>query len=205
MHKKADIPSVEEAQAALDEVRAALAASKPVSPERVHLAFASMEAEGRLRAALRAEKTPRTVCGECGKRLRAKEPVAVYVLRYGAWSPLFSCKSCARKGKDHWLRSSLPRQPNERPCPTCARPMLVYGYPYRPLFCSYQCQYRDKLRKQAERYQPVQPQARECVVCHEPFTPKRSDAQTCGNTCRQALHRRRSALQKETDKEFRSG
>jgi len=50
---------------------------------------------------------------------------------------------------------------------------------------------RMKADRRRERQRPVT-MAREinCANCDRPFTPKRSDAKTCSNTCRQALFRK---------------
>jgi hypothetical protein len=45
---------------------------------------------------------------------------------------------------------------------------------------------RNKLRRRVE-HAPIN-----CIVCDHEFVPKRADAQTCSNKCRQTLHRQRN-------------
>jgi predicted nucleic acid-binding Zn ribbon protein len=50
---------------------------------------------------------------------------------------------------------------------------------------------RCMLNARARARRRVRHEPMNCAVCGRPFTPKRSDAVTCSNTCRQSLHRQR--------------
>ena len=78
------------------------------------------------------------------------------------------------------------------PCAGCGR-IIRWSYAARPTsrenagsYCSAACQY--EASKAARRVKPSQ---RKCKVCGKTFTPKRSDAKTCTDRCRQALRRRK--------------
>jgi hypothetical protein len=58
----------------------------------------------------------------------------------------------------------------------------------RPLTCSYQCNYRRKLKRQLARKRVVHAPIA-CAVCGETFEPRRADAKTCSGRCRQKLYR----------------
>jgi hypothetical protein len=51
---------------------------------------------------------------------------------------------------------------------------------------------KEAVAKANEADRPATREAINCVNCGRPFLPARSDAKTCSNTCRQALHRSRS-------------
>jgi predicted nucleic acid-binding Zn ribbon protein len=76
-------------------------------------------------------------------------------------------------------------------CRHCGRPLRIANSnpPASPTCCE-TCQRldrntRNKLRRRVE-HEPIT-----CIVCEQEFIPKRSDAKTCSNKCRQALHRER--------------
>jgi hypothetical protein len=83
-------------------------------------------------------------------------------------------------------------------CLGCARPLRLYHKHYRHLPRSKQICCSDcarKMRNESNRLRRRVEHAKvKCVVCREAFVPKRSDARTCGNRCRQQLHRRRQAM-----------
>jgi hypothetical protein len=189
MKWKFDGPSVEEAQTTIKELQATLAAMKWPSTEYNQVFFVALpRAQAALRAALRAEKTPRTICAECGKRLKPGKPVvAGRGRKYGFGSLL--CLPCDRKQRrEVWDQGSYALPDRQQPCPTCGRPMYFRDYVDRPVPCSYQCAYRDTIAKQLER-RKVEPQPKTCASCGREFTPKRADAIACGNACRQRLFR----------------
>jgi hypothetical protein len=187
MKKKQSGPSVEEAQTVLKELKAAVAAMQRDSTEYVRGIFALQDAEATVRAALRADKTPRTICAECHKRLRPGAPVIARRRGYTTWC--FLCEPCDRKQKrEVWDQGTYTLPKRQQPCPTCARPMYFHDYVWRPVACSYQCAYRNKIAKQLERRR-VEPQQKICKGCGKRFTPKRKDAIACGNACRQGLFR----------------
>jgi hypothetical protein len=51
---------------------------------------------------------------------------------------------------------------------------------------------KEAVAKANEAERPAAREAINCANCGEPFVPTRSDAKTCSNTCRQALHRSRN-------------
>ena len=103
----------------------------------------------------------------------------------------FLCLACDRREKLAFPHNEDPYSLPERqqPCPRCTRPMHFRGYVDRPVPCSYQCAYGDKLAKQRAR-RKVGPHTMVCESCGEAFTSKRSDARCCSNACRQRLFRR---------------
>jgi RNase P subunit RPR2 len=160
--------------------------------------FALLDAEKRYSAELRAEKTPRTLCAACGKRLRKGEPLVAQQTHGRGLNWAFLCLRCDRKKDlpyrsnlriEFWYVSDLKRLALH-PCPSCERPMYFSRYTDRPVPCSYQCAYRHKIAKQLE-HRRVQPTEKICARCQKSFVPKRADAVTCSNRCRQALHRAR--------------
>jgi hypothetical protein len=78
-------------------------------------------------------------------------------------------------------------------CPWCERPLTF----------TFQQHWRDARRKIADaccrdcenhiEYGHVKPKSISCVVCNTEFVPKRSDATTCSNRCRQQLFRLKKA------------
>jgi hypothetical protein len=85
-----------------------------------------------------------------------------------------------------------------RRCKGCGRVMRhfpsAYGGPRFPRVCSWACAYmvklaRSKVLRRVERSTEI------CDGCGERFVPKRSDARTCGNRCRQRLFRERRAME----------
>jgi hypothetical protein len=169
--------------------------------EKVLAVFAVQDAEKRYFAELRAEKTPRTLCAACGKRLRKGEPLVAHQLHGRGLNWAFLCLRCDRKRDlpyrsnlrtEFWYVHDLKRLALHA-CPTCARPMYFSRHIDRPVPCSYQCSYRHKIAKQLE-HRRVQPNEKICARCQKSFVPKRDDAVTCSNRCRQALHRHRERL-----------
>ena len=82
-------------------------------------------------------------------------------------------------------------------CEACGRPLRVdRGLYHRDLYqtervCCDDCR-RSMLNARARTRRRVQHQQINCAVCGEPFTPKRDDAVTCSNRCRQRLFRQRA-------------
>ena len=81
-----------------------------------------------------------------------------------------------------------------RRCKGCGRVMRHFpsadGGPRFPRVCSWACAYmvklaRSKVVRRVERFTEI------CDGCGERFVPKRSDARTCGNRCRQRVFRER--------------
>ena len=86
-----------------------------------------------------------------------------------------------------------------RRCKGCGRVMRHFpsadgGLLRFPRVCSWACAYmvklaRSKVLRRVERSTEI------CDGCGERFVPKRSDARTCGNRCRQRLFRERRAME----------
>jgi hypothetical protein len=101
----------------------------------------------------------------------------------------------AARGRDHntpWQLQGLMRFR----CEVCRRPMrwpAVWPWRSRRVCCA------DCSRKVDNEYnrlrRRVRHRERPCAACGVPFLPKRSDAVTCSNTCRQSLHRQRHSSQ----------
>ena len=186
--------AVDEALKRLREVEAALTASKPLTNERAMLAFAVVGAEREYRAALRAGRKPHADCGRCKCRIKPGQPM-VWQWRHGRSVPL--CLRCHRT-KHKGVYAGRLAESDQRPCEVCARPMYLDGFSLygisrqarQPLTCSYQCNYRRKIKHQLERKR-VEHATVACVVCGEMFTQARRDAKTCSATCRQKLFRHR--------------
>jgi hypothetical protein len=190
-----------EAEKQLRETEAALAASKRATNERAVLAVMTVAAEQNYRAALRAEKVPRVTCSRCQRTLKPDESMIWQWLP--SWYHRRSVEVCLRcHRKEHKSEhASRLAEAEQRPCETCARMMYLDGYhrfhARRPLTCSYQCNYRRKLKHQLERKQ-VEHEPMPCARCGEMFTPTRSDANTCSSKCRQKLYREnRRALREQ--------
>jgi predicted nucleic acid-binding Zn ribbon protein len=65
----------------------------------------------------------------------------------------------------------------------------VFGHPpFCPTTCCTDCGCAHRYRRNNLRRR-VKPEPTTCIQCGELFAPRRADAQTCSNKCRQALHR----------------
>jgi hypothetical protein len=82
-------------------------------------------------------------------------------------------------------------------CQGCDRPVRVQRpLSYRSLFlservCCTDCE-RSMRNARNRHRRRVRHQKRTCAACGERFVPKRTDAVTCSNACRQKMHRQRS-------------
>ena len=63
-------------------------------------------------------------------------------------------------------------------CGWCGRALMGARY------CCDRCEYEGGKAKRR-----ITPSEKVCIVCGETFLPKRSDAKTCGDRCRQRLRR----------------
>jgi predicted nucleic acid-binding Zn ribbon protein len=87
-----------------------------------------------------------------------------------------------------WFAKSLERCR----CEACGRPLRVCATRYRTQrVCCDDCR-RSMLNARARARRRVRHEQIDCAVCGEPFTPKRNDALTCSNRCRQRLFRQRA-------------
>jgi hypothetical protein len=85
-------------------------------------------------------------------------------------------------------------------CEGCNRPIRTRTWQLRWKWfvertCCDECEAKVYRGKDRERHR-VKHDTIRCVVCGEMFTPRRRDARTCSNRCRQTEHRRRIALRK---------
>ena len=136
-------------------------------------------------------------CDECGRTtIKAGEPVwRVHTRRpwpgRGYSGPVgIVCRSCRRR--------FAPRAWNPQPCEICARPVhwqRDYGPGRARIFtCGDEtCQAQANLLR-VKRLRAFERGTRTCSVCEATFTPQRSDARYCSNSCRQIAYRQRLAL-----------
>jgi hypothetical protein len=140
-------------------------------------------------------------CADCGVPLGPAD--LVYRRRFAYWN-----------GWTHWKRRAavcvacLParvRQREPEACENCGRPMIRDIY--YPLVCSGRCDKAQVNKRSYEKHREqisarrtqarahVDHDAIPCAVCGKPFKPKRTDAKTCSNKCRQRAHRARQAAE----------
>ena len=135
-----------------------------------------------------------TFCACCFRPLTPTDSVTVteWKINKHDWLQMPTCLSCSLDdikllhiGDGVYFTPSWHRTR----CLNCNRPMRVYGHPpFRPVTCSADCgrahRYRRNNLRRRVKHEPMT-----CIQCGELFIPKRADAQTCSNKCRQALHR----------------
>jgi predicted nucleic acid-binding Zn ribbon protein len=139
-------------------------------------------------------------CGVC------EQPIEGVVYFASSYYHRPICGACARLAKRRklvdWYATFRPDEeppaqdadvpalklPSSEECEVCGRKIawLVWRQS-RLVVCSYRC--RSERENAKRRVGPYEPRA--CAVCGEPFTPKRSDAKTCSDRCRQKLRRAR--------------
>lgn len=115
-------------------------------------------------------------CASCFVAYKTQEDSAL-LERYGRDGPLGVWKGRGRL---------LPGDDGYNPlagrikCEVCGRDVVNRRY------CSDRCEYKaGNLRRR------VGHESRRCVVCEEPFTPRRKDARYCSSACRQDAYRKR--------------
>jgi hypothetical protein len=143
-----------------------------------------------------------TICGGCFRPLGPTDSVTMVGRDVGRWR------------HEHWIRVPIcllctldairnnsrgcdvfyetPRWHRDR-CLNCGRLIRIHGHSLNARTCCADCQRavrnkRNNLRRRVKHAQMT------CIQCGELFIPKRADAQTCSNKCRQALHRSSSAI-----------
>ena len=149
-------------------------------------------------------------CGECFRPLSPTDSVTmqwrnVRSARYPRWLRLPICLFCtlddiARPFSEHHYRRTC--------CLNCGRPLrlplpqshtrwlntfdirLPWILSLTTRSCCTDCEHQAKLKRNAERRR-VQHEPRICINCGRSFTPKRADAVTCSNRCRQRVYRSR--------------
>jgi hypothetical protein len=154
-----------------------------------------------------------TCCGECFRPLSATDSVTMVTCNIGRrrnpyWLRVPICLDCTLDGIKLWRFGrnegfyETPRWHRTR-CLNCSRPLRVYPQPRhmfstRPLLsrnartCCADCQ-RAVRNKSNNLRRRVRHEPMACIECGRSFVPKRADATTCSNKCRQALHRSRTS------------
>jgi hypothetical protein len=141
------------------------------------------------------------ICGQCFHRLAASDSVTKY-------GPLTApiCLLCSltdiklRRWRGCDAYHEQPQWHRTR-CLNCGRPLRIqlpfgrYLENWRPSLnercCCRDCQRAVRNKRNAERRR-VEHQPMTCIECGRSFIPKRDDAVTCSNRCRQAQHRKRA-------------
>lgn len=143
-----------------------------------------------------------TCCAGCFRPLLPTNSVTMGARNLGRWKnphwvrvPI--CLLCTLDAIKLWGRRgasfySAPQWLRTR-CLNCERPIRIYGHSLNARTCCADCQRavrneRNKLRRRVEHAPMI------CIKCGDPFVPKRADALTCSNRCRQALHRERGGV-----------
>jgi hypothetical protein len=112
-------------------------------------------------------------CFGCRRGLVPGEPMWVRIRGEVA------CARCVPEAARHSYRQTV--------CRWCVRPIHVRGV--MRAFCAGLCASRFRNRVVALRGTVARQRA--CVACQQPFVARRADARSCGDRCRQRLHRRR--------------
>ena len=84
----------------------------------------------------------------------------------------------------------IPPRWHRARCLNCGRPLRIYSLSLTTRACCFDCRRQAKNKRNAERRR-VRHEPMTCIECGRAFTPKRADAVTCSNRCRQAQHRKR--------------
>jgi len=133
-------------------------------------------------------------CQHCRKEIGYGEPIYRLQLWDGhPWVPLIHatvirhfCADCSTC--EPWIQGC--KWHSSRPCHSCGRPVFHgarRGVP-RHVSCSPECRravYAARAREQRRKGE------RPCQTCGKPFQPKRTDALTCSDACRQRAYRQR--------------
>ena len=108
-----------------------------------------------------------------------------YITHLHRDSILSVCENCVGKYFDNDFRLNEVRN-----CEYCSRPVVRQRYRrYKQhAFCCNRCESGYYSRKQSERRAASRTDMA-CITCGDLFTPKRSDAVTCSNKCRQKMYR----------------
>jgi hypothetical protein len=192
--------------------RQLIARVRSKDPAAAAVATARMDREqwdGRDReAAVALIKQAAKDCSQCTVCAAAMAPGQSATLRrhdigkyhpFWVWAPV--CLSCTltrvRKRPWPWSDNDHPRYDGFRRfrCRACRRPLRVSRTSQvvmSPTCCEV-CQRLDRLQRNADRRR-VKHEPMTCVECGETFIPKRADAVTCSNKCRQAQHRKKHAI-----------
>lgn len=113
-------------------------------------------------------------------------------ITYWEWQPTYFCEGCAHIPipPDGY---TIARGGQGAPCDWCGR--TFHARAHWRLYCTPACRQAYASRVYYEQHRQVLPTARACEMCGASFTPKRSDARTCSNACRQRAYRQRGGAQ----------
>ena len=163
-----------------------------------------------------------TVCGDCFQPLAPDASVTMqnrsvripaydlpyptrgsgHVAEHDEWRRVPICLHCwlvkltparMHNTRFSWTWDSLKSVKRCR-CEACGRPLRVNrdrAWYHTERVCCDDCR-RSMLNARARARRRVRHEQIDCAVCGELFTPKRNDAVTCSNRCRQKLHRQRA-------------
>jgi hypothetical protein len=145
-----------------------------------------------------------SICAGCFKPLAAGQSVTVRVFELGSRrnsqlvrAPV--CLVCTLTALKPWPFKWHRDHPtydgadwSRTRCRGCGRPLRIHGRSYAAQACCEVCRRQDRNHRNAVRRR-VEHAPVICIECREPFVPKRTDAVTCSNRCRQAQHRKRLA------------
>jgi hypothetical protein len=134
------------------------------------------------------------VCGDCHQSLDETEPVVfAYQEGYGSSAVALHlrCSDAAMPSMartNRWVAEPLFN--SKRHCVHCNREM-IFGQRLSGLVkiknsCTPYCGQQHRLRQTR-----LTPREKICVSCQRSFLPRRNDAATCSNRCRQRMHRQR--------------
>jgi hypothetical protein len=133
-------------------------------------------------------------CAQCGRELKADEPVWRQYMRIGPG--FFGGTSYAIAPVCEPCRSNYTEFAGPRPCLNCGRPVhqeLSRRFRLHCVCCS-DCGDAVRIKaardKRAQDREPAPP----CLECFETFEPTRADAQFCSSACRQRAYRKRKAV-----------
>ena len=117
-------------------------------------------------------------CADCTREARRERGVQ--------WYEMFGAK--LGETFEEFLAKSDTELPRSRDCVVCGREIawVIHKRWGSPWVCSSECE-----AERANAKRRVQPEPKICEVCGKSFTPKRSDARTCSDRCRQRLRRSR--------------
>jgi predicted nucleic acid-binding Zn ribbon protein len=160
------------------------------STQEFRAALAVMDNSRRPRGRKQASVTEPLTCYSCKKRITGS--VTIIMRRIRRFPRIDLCLLCSLL--EPW-RAGLSA-PSRRQCMLdghaarglceCGRLMRVIGcyHVRRSVFCSPRCQQVNANKRRRIRHGAIA-----CTVCNEVFVPKRADAKTCSNRCRQAAFR----------------
>jgi hypothetical protein len=135
------------------------------------------------------------VCGDCDQSLDETEPVVfAYQEGYGSSAAALHvrCSDAAMPSMartNRWLANE-PVFNCTKHCVHCNRKMIfgqrLSGLVKTKNSCTPHCGQQHRLRQTR-----LMPHEKICASCEKSFLPRRNDAVTCSNACRQRLHRQR--------------